>query len=78
MILFKDRGKGAGSSRQYSLIQNLIFLQIEDGIGKECDLGGNFRILVKVFLANQAGKDDPATNFFSIKQQDLIDTQQSS
>jgi hypothetical protein len=45
-ILFKDRGKGAGSSRQYSLIQNLIFLQIEDGIGKECDLGGNFRILM--------------------------------
>jgi hypothetical protein len=39
-ILSKDRGKGAGSSRQYSLIQNLIFLQIEDGIGKECDLGG--------------------------------------
>ena len=38
MILLKNPGKGAGSSRQYSLIQNLIFLQIEDGIGKECDL----------------------------------------
>jgi hypothetical protein len=45
-ILSKDRGKGAGSSRQYSLIQNLIFLQIEGGIGKECDLGGNFRSLM--------------------------------
>jgi len=45
-ILSKDRGKGAGSSRQYSLIQNLIFLQIEDGIGKECDLGGDLRSLM--------------------------------
>jgi hypothetical protein len=45
-ILSKNRGKGAGSSRQYSLIQNLIFLQIEGGIGKECDLGGELRSLM--------------------------------
>jgi hypothetical protein len=54
MILLKNPGKGAGSSRQYSLIQNLIFLQIEDGIGKECDLGGGFRFLMKVYFSKSS------------------------